>query len=62
MKVKTHEGSNAVEGCAFELFEEVDEVGSYVEDPLAVPIDVIEMLKVLTCSRMLVNTKTCYVR
>ena len=47
LKVKTLDGTNAVEGCAFELFEEVDEVGSYVEDPLAVPIDVIEMTKVL---------------
>ena len=36
-----------MEGYAFELFEEMDEVGSYVEDPLAVPIDVIEMSTVL---------------
>ena len=62
MKVKTHEGSNAVEGCAFELFEEVDEVGSFAEDPLAVPIDVIEMLKVMACSIMLVITAICYGR
>ena len=38
------------------------EVGSYVEDPLDVPIDVIEMSKVLTCSRMLLNASICYGR
>ena len=47
--MKTLEGINSddiKEGCALELLEEVDEVGSFVEDPLAIPFDVVEMSKV----------------
>ena len=62
--MKTLEGINSddiKEGCALELLEEVDEVGSFVEDPLAIPFDVVEMSKVdkynvvLKCDSILYN-------
>ena len=50
MKVQVLEsidGNDIKDACSLELCEEVDEVGSFVEDPLAVLIDVVDHKKVV---------------
>ena len=51
MKVQVLEsidGNDIKDACSLELCEEVDEVGSFVEDPLAVLIDVVDHKKVVS--------------